>query len=142
MLLAEGDGLVLPIGDKSQCFVLRGNASEEIHDRDEAVLEDMTQDKEHVQFGDRVMTLTNLEAGFYNVAVGQTRDQEIQVQVIKGERFEIQGRRFIQSKNKIVQLPKEDNFWRLQTDDEKGDITDQCGSAHIGIGELHFDGIV
>ena len=120
MLLAEGDGLVLPIGDKSQCFVLRGNASEEIHDRDEAVLEDMTQDKEHVQFGDGVMTLTNLEAGFYNVAVGQTRDQEIQVQVIKGERFEIQGRRFIQSKNKIVQLPKEDNFWRLQTDDEKG----------------------
>jgi hypothetical protein len=120
MLLAEGDGLLLPISNKESCHVIKGSQNKDVGSASKTVLENFTSNKDHVTFGDSVMMLKNLEKGTYHVAVGPSRNEEIEVQVIEGERFEIQGRRFIQSKNQIVQLSNEDNFWRLQEDKTKG----------------------
>ena len=120
LLLNQGDGLALPVADPSACSVMRGTDGERVDSSDNYVLEDLTDNKDHVTFNEGMMILSNLEKGQYFVVVGPNNDQQIRVRVIEGTRFEIQGRRLIYSKNQILQLPKHTQFWRLEEHPEKG----------------------
>lgn len=66
LLAGETDDLAIRVD-----ALFRGGASQEIHDRGEAVLEDITKDKERVQFTHRVTTLTDHKAESYNIGSGK-----------------------------------------------------------------------
>lgn len=120
VLLSEGDGLSIPAASQAECAVIKSLGLESPDKTDDRVLEDVTEDARFVEFADGMLVLKSLKKGMYFVSVGHKADQQIRVSVVKGTRFEFQGRHFICCKKRMFQLPSETHFWRVEQHPTKG----------------------
>ena len=123
VMLVEGEGLELPIGPSNEFGLLKladkaANNLEFYTSRQ--VVEDFTSDKSKVKFGDQKVRITGLEAGWYNIRIGN--ETLIVVKVFEGERFNLESRQYIKTKKQIIQAPAAYQFWRVFKDCESNKL--------------------